>query len=140
MQGLETADLNLKPVREIAFATTASEGLGAGLCPFPDGKLRNEQHLCRALVPREPRATVVDERILVEGLPRSQHHVGAHRFAGVRMLDADDCRLRDCGVLENRFFHFCGVHVEARHDDEVFRAVDQVQETVLVDNRDVTSS
>ena len=58
-------------------------------------------------------------------------------FAERRVRDADDRAVRDVGVLEDRRLDLDRVDVLAAADDHVLRAVDDVDEAVLVDARDV---
>ena len=53
------------------------------------------------------------------------------------MGDADDADLDDGRVVGEDVFDLGGVDVEARHDDQVLGAVDEVQPTVVVDRRQV---
>src|SRR5206468_2713062 len=56
-----------------------------------------------------------------------------------RMWDADDGGLDNVGMFVQRALHLDGVDVVATADQHVFRAVDDVQETVLVEAAEVTA-
>ncbi len=53
---------------------------------------------------------------------------------------AHDCDLVDAGIARDGILDFARVHVEARHDDEILRAVDEVEVTLVVGDRDVTGA
>ena len=64
-------------------------------------------------------------------------HERGHGLTRVRVLDADDGRGGDAGMLEQRLLHLGGEDVEARDDDEVFGSVDDEEVAVVVDHGDV---
>ena len=82
-------------------------------------------------------AGVVDEGLLVDVLAVGEDDECLDGFARVRVRDADDTRFGDAGVAEQDLFDLGGKHVEARDDDQVLGAVDEVDEAVLVAVADV---
>ena len=53
------------------------------------------------------------------------------------MGDADDCRVDHVGMVEQHVFDLDAVHVLARANDHVLRAVDQIEKAVGIEVSDV---
>ncbi len=81
--------------------------------------------------------TVLDQRALVDigtGLPDD---VGLHRLTRAMVLDADDARLGHRGMRGQHVLDLGRKDVEAGHDHEVLRPVDEIDEAVVVGRRHV---
>ena len=68
---------------------------------------------------------------------RSQHDDGCDLFTKDGVGHAHDCAVRDVGVLEDGGFHHHRVDVLTSSNDHVFFAIDDVDEALIVDSRDV---
>jgi hypothetical protein len=103
-------------------------------------QLLEEDDLGGALVTGEAVGDELDELILLEMHPRFGHDERLHRLAGMRMCHADDRHFGDAGMRRDRVFDFRGIHVEARHDDQVLGAIDEVQVAVVVGDGNVAGT
>ncbi len=80
---------------------------------------------------------VLDDVVLLHAGAGLDDDVGLDRLAGVRVGHADDHRLSDGGMGGDHLFHLGRVDVEAGDDDEILDPIDEEEEAVVVDHRDV---
>ena len=73
----------------------------------------------------------------VTGLPGLQADHGLDRLAAIRVGDADDGGLAHGRMLVQHFLDLARPDLEARRDDHVLRAVDEIEPALLVHEADV---
>ncbi len=70
-------------------------------------------------------------------VPGLQADHGLDGFSAISIRHADDGCFADGRVLVQHFLYFARPHLEARRDDHVLRAIDEVEPAVLVHEADV---
>ena len=96
-----------------------------------------QMNLFRDLVLGQSAFAVAQQRFQVQLGAGIGDHERRHRFAPVRVGQADHRHLADTGVRLDGVLHLRGVHVHAAADDHVVLAVQQIQVTVRVHPSDV---
>ncbi len=126
----------IAPVTCVVLSNRASRCF----CTLPDGvrgRVSNDFVALRHFEFREPLPAVRFERRDVERLARRDNHEGATDFAPLLVRDADHRDVADRVELDDRRFHFRGIHVLAAGDEHVLDAVDDGIEAVGVLHGDV---
>lgn len=85
-------------------------------------------------------AAPVDEGVGFELLTAFFDDEDFHHFAAAFVRGGDAGGFGDGGVFHNDFFDFVRVHIEARDDDDVFFAVDDLQAAVFAQAGDVAAA